>query len=169
MILLEQLIDATNYEWAVTETGYAWIEGDHELGVEIETLPGGRVWVKNTEHDAGIELTESELLHYGEIAIDYVQFIDYARGEDYSFRDVADALVAMGCDYGFTGSSLGLGISLPYGAWLDIESGGYRLWDESGFEIHAATPAGCGKAYAKLTTYRQQREWAAQQREKENA
>lgn len=169
MLTRTELIDATNYEWAVTRTGFTWIEGDTELGVEIETLPGGRVWVKNTEHDAGIELTESELLHYGAIAVDYVQFIDYARGEDYSFRDVADAIVAMGCDYGLTGSSLGLGISLAYGKWLEIENGRYRVWDEYGFELYAATPEGCAKAYAKMETYRQQREWADQQRKKENA
>lgn len=162
-------MDATNYDWAITRNGYSWIEGDFELGVEIETLPGGRVRVTNTEHQAGIELTEAELLHYGAIAVDYVQFIDYARGEDYSFRDVADAIVAMGCDYGLTGSSQGLGISLAYGAWLEIANGRYRLFDEHGFELHAATPEGCAKAYAKLESYRQQREWASQQRKKENA
>jgi hypothetical protein len=174
MNLWNELTDATNYEFKHLDYDggdrYAWIEGmDCELGVEVRIEPGGTTaQVINTELEAGIELPIADLIRYGRIAIDYVQFYEYARGMDFSFRDVADALAAMGCGYGFSGSQLGLSIDVDYGFWLDIEAGRYRLWSEYGFEYHAATPAGCAKAYARAMSDMQVMNWATNKR-KENA
>lgn len=169
MISLEQLIDATNYEWEETETGFAWVEDGNPLHVEIMNLEGGVVSVVNTECGSGIAIPETSLLTYGALAVDYVQFIEYANREDYTFTDVADAIMAMGCDYGFSGSDCGLGISLEYGAWLEIANGRYMIYDDYGFTYHAATPEGCKRAWAKRESNRQQIAWAEAEYAKKGA
>lgn len=170
MITWQNLTDATNYEFRAGGDSeydtYTWIEGmDCELGVEVRIKPGGStVQVINTELEAGIELPVADLLRYGRIAIDYVQFYEYAREADYSFRDVGDALLAMGCGYGFTGSDMGLGIALDYGFWIDIALGNYRIWGENGMDYYAATPAGCATAWQRAMRENDVIAWAAARR-----
>lgn len=169
-----ELTDATNYEFKHQDHNggdkFVWIEGmEYELGVEVRIEKGGATaQVINTEFDAGIELPIADLLRYGRIAIDYVQFIEYGREENYSFRDLADALLAMGCGYGFTGSDLGLGIALDYGFWLEITGNGYRIFGENGLDYYAATPAGCATAWKRAMQENAVIDWATARR-KENA
>lgn len=176
MNLWNELTDATNYEFKhrdyLGRDAYAWIEGmGTDLGVEIRINAGGDIaQVVNTDIECGIELPIPDLLRYGRIAIDYVQFYEYARGRYSHFRQVADALLAMGCGYGFTGSSDGLGIALDYGFWLELNESGYRIMGENGMDYHAATPAGCAKAYARAMADMRVYDWAtAQRKEKANA
>ena len=176
MNLWNELTDATNYEFKHLDYNggdrYVWIEGmSIELGVEVRIEKGGTTaQVINTELEAGIELPIADLLRYGRIAIDYVQFYEYARGRYSHFRQVADALLAMGCGYGFTGSSDGLGIALDYGFWLELNESGYRIMGENGVDYYAATPAGCAKAYARAMADMRVYDWAtAQRKEKANA
>jgi hypothetical protein len=165
---MHELIDATNYEWREIENGYEWVEFGSPLGVQVVRHNESQWLIKNAETSnetlSGLLLSEEQLLHYGAIAIDYVQFIEYTVRLDYSFFDLADALLAMGADYGFMGSDLELGVSLPYGAWLEIESGIYRLWNSDGLTFFATTPAGCARAWQKMEAIRPQVEWATKQR-----
>jgi hypothetical protein len=171
MNLWEELTDATNYEFAHVDylgrDAYRWIEGmGVDLGVEIRVDRGGQsVVVINTDIEAGISLSVTDLLRYGRIAIDYVQFYEYARGAYSHFQVIADALLAMGCGYGFTGSSDGLGIALDYGYWLVLTESGYQIMGEDGVDYYAATPAGCAKAYARAMQDRAVYAWAKQKRE----
>lgn len=169
MLTIEQLTDATNYDFTATGSGFEWVENGHSLGVTVSQLPGGDVVIMNGEYDAGVVVPEDRFLAVAKIAVDYVQFIEYARHGEYTFMELASALEAMGCDYGFIGSGGDLGISLEYGAWLEITDGRYLIWDADGFEYYAATPEGCARAWQRCLNTMKQVAWANQQREKANA
>lgn len=170
MITWETVTDATNYEFRAGGDSeydtYTWVEGMHtDLGVMFKVpIAGDTLQVINTETNASITLSKSEAIKYARIAVDYVQFVEYASQEDYSFTDLADALLAMGCGYGFTGSDMGLGIALDYGFWLDIAPNHFRIWGENGMDYYAATPAGCGAAWQRAMQEKAVIAWATENR-----
>jgi hypothetical protein len=157
------LVDWTNYDWEERAPGFAWVEHGSEIGVRVVEQFNGQVWIVN-EEGKGWMLTFEELKRYGAIAIDFAQFAEYVESREH-FIVLADALLAMGADYGLCGSDMGLGVSLPYGAWLDYEGDTFRLWNSEGFEYFATTPEGCARAWQKLEAVRPQIEWANAKRQ----
>ena len=155
----ELLVDWTNYDWEARDFGLAWVEHGSEVGVRVLEQFNGQVWIVN-EEGKGFMLTLEELKRYGAIAIDFAQFAEYVESREH-FIVLADALLAMGADYGLSGSAMGLGVSLPYGAWLDYEEDAFRLWNSEGMEYFATTPEGCARAWQKLEALRPQLEWAS--------
>lgn len=170
MITWATLTDATNYEFRMGGTSeydtYTWIEGmDYDLGVMFKVpKEGDTLEVINTETNSGVTLTKSEAIKYARVALHYVQFMEYAEMEEFTFKPLADALLAMGCGYGFTGSDMGLGIALDYGFWLDVEPNHYRIWGENGMDYYAATPAGCATAWKRAMEENAVFTWATNKR-----
>ena len=153
-ITTARLIDATNYELTSTGQGvWEWTEDGSEIGVRIElTYVNKEALLQVISHETKgyLMLTEDQIETRLRIAVDVMQFAENYDQKVWPFDELCDALNAIDRDYGFSGSSSGLDISIGFGGWLEKQEVGYCITDEDGLTYYAGTVAGLRSLYPKV-------------------
>ena len=155
--LFELLTDATNFEWAETDSKlvYEWVEGDHSLEVKATSSGSTEVervlfWHTKTERPIFADANDPDALL---VATHYAQFSEW-EGEYIGSQEQFEAYVAaykvLGGEPDFVGQEKRIIATFgePF-VYLEWKGKSYELWN-NGIVAHAATPNGLLAAQQKI-------------------
>jgi hypothetical protein len=157
MITRGELIDATNFDWGITDTGeFWWREDEHDLEVRVAVNKEGKrvtgITVRHKDNDWGIELGE-DWKKWILTAVHYSQFCDETFTSNCNpehFWAMAKAIYKFGTEPMFGATEDGIYAHVGKEMFFMVyEDGRYDLFD-SGIHAFAGSENGVLDAYNKL-------------------